>query len=46
MRGPQVEVRYDPLIRLNQFVTIEGYTITNLESKTDGDVVSVQRSQS
>ena len=46
MRGPQVEVRYDPLIRLNQSVTIEGYTITNLESKTDGDVVSVQRSQS
>ena len=45
MRGPQVEVRYDPLIRLNQSVTFEGYTVTNRESNTGGDVVSVQRSQ-
>ena len=43
MRGPQVVVGYDPLIRVGQSISVEGYTIKNVSSATGGDTVEVSR---
>ena len=43
LRGPQVVVSYDPLIRQGERIEIEGYTIKNIKSDKSGDYVEITR---
>ena len=45
MRGPQVVVGFDPLLRVGQSLTVGDYTIKNVESIGGGDKVEVSRSK-
>lgn len=43
MRGPQVVVGYDPLIRTGQSISFQDYTVKNVRSYAGGDVVEITR---
>lgn len=43
MRGPQVTVGYDPLIRTEQSISFKDYTVRNIRSFVGGDVVEIVR---